>query len=111
MSSELQNYNNNRNLSKWAMQVEKCRNSGMTVKDWCKKNNLSLSTYYIHQKKVYMAIKEQESSADFYEVGTQMPIARNEPVASLQYNDYRAEIYSGADEETIVSILKAVKRC
>ena len=59
MSSGLQTYNKNQKLEEWALQVEECRNSGKTVKAWCKEQNLSMSTYYLRQKKVYAALKEQ----------------------------------------------------
>ena len=100
MSSGLQKYNKNRKLDEWVLQVEECRNSGKTVKDWCREQNLSVSTYYLRQKKVYEALKQTNT---FYEVSM--------PVATLQYGEYRTEIYRGTDEETIVCILRAIKRC
>ena len=109
MSSGLQKYNKNQKLEEWALQVEECRNSGKTVKDWCREQNLSISTYYLRQKKVYEALKEQANT--FYEVSMTELVVENYPVAALQYGEYRTEIYKGTDEETIVCILRAIKRC
>lgn len=109
MSSGLQKYNKNQKLEEWALQIEECRNSGKTVKDWCKEQNLSMSTYYLRQKKVYEVLKEQTNT--FYEVSMPEPVVENHLVAALQYGEYRTEIYKGTDEETILCILRAIKRC
>ena len=108
MSSGLQKYNKNRKLDEWVLQVEECRNSGKTVKDWCREQNLSVSTDYLRQEKVYEALKQTNT---FYEVSMPEPDVDNHPVATLQYGEYRTEIYRGTDEETIVCILRAIKRC
>ena len=112
MASELQKYNSKSKLPEWAMQVEECRNSGMTVKSWCSGHNLSVSTYYARQKKVYAAVKSAENPNEFYEIETETPTVQHIPVvAVLKFGEYQTEIYRGADEETIACILKAVKRC
>ena len=76
MSSELQTYNKIQKLEEWVRQVEECRNSGKTVKDWCKEQNLSMSTYYLRQKRVYEALKEQTNT--FYEVSMPEPTEETE---------------------------------
>ena len=109
MSSELQTYNKNQKLEEWARQVEECRNSGKTVKAWCREQNLSMSTYYLRQKKVYEAVNDQANT--FYEVNVPIQSVEKTPAATIEYGDYRTEIYKGTDEETIMCILRAIKKC
>ena len=36
--------------------IPECRNSGMTVSDWCEKNNLSVNAYYYWLRKIRKSI-------------------------------------------------------
>lgn len=44
-------------ICEWKSQVEECKASGLTVKEWCEENGINLKTYYYRQKKV----RENES--------------------------------------------------
>ena len=52
MEQNLQEFNANQKLLEWSERIASCRNSGMSVKDWCKANGIPLSTYYNQQRKV-----------------------------------------------------------
>jgi len=39
-------------LQSWAAQVDACRQSGQTVRRWCKENGITTKAYYYHQKRV-----------------------------------------------------------
>lgn len=34
----------------WKQRIVKCRNSGVPVKEWCRKQGISYSTYYRHER-------------------------------------------------------------
>ena len=59
MSKGLQTLNNQNKLTEWACQVVDCRNSGLTVKTWCKENGICKQTYYKWQKRLYEMAREQ----------------------------------------------------
>ena len=46
MARELQTLNEQNKLALWAKQVNACRSSGRTVKDWCKESGISEQTYF-----------------------------------------------------------------
>jgi len=39
-------------LRGWAMQIDACNRSGLTVKQWCEENGVAIKTYYYHVKRV-----------------------------------------------------------
>ena len=45
MEKNLQAYNHNRKLVEWAQRVQSCRESGLSVRQWCDENGLSAKTY------------------------------------------------------------------
>ena len=59
MGSELQTMNGQNKLALWAERVSACRSSDLSVRDWCKENDISEPTYYRWQKKLYGIAKAQ----------------------------------------------------
>ena len=57
MNSGLQVYNEQAKLAQWAQVVSQCRDSGVSVRQWCQENGVNVSSYYKWQRKVYAALK------------------------------------------------------
>lgn len=111
MEQSLQKFNANQNLLKWSERIASCRNSGMSVREWCKVNGIPPSTYYNQQRKVFEASKsaaESERKPKFTEI--RLP-QRGTPSATIRIGDLEADIYPGADEETIRTICLVLKSC
>ena len=62
MSRELQQLNEQNKLAMWAGRISECRNSGLTVKRWCKENGVGEQTYYKWQKRVFSLSKAQHET-------------------------------------------------
>ena len=60
MSTELQQLNVQTKVAMWAERISACRNSGLNVKSWCKKNGVCEQTYYKWQKKIFAMAKAQQ---------------------------------------------------
>lgn len=56
-------------LQGWAAQIKECKQSGQTVKQWCKENGISLKTYYNHLKRVREEMLETIESKKALPVG------------------------------------------
>lgn len=110
MEQNLQEFNSKQNLLEWSERIASCRNSGMSVKDWCKANGIPLSTYYNQQRKVFEAAKStaSEQKPKFTEI--RLP-QRGTPAATIRIGNAEADIYPGADEETIRIICLVLKSC
>lgn len=62
-------------LQEWAKRVKECRSSGLSVKEWCKENNVAMSTFYTWQKKVFNAVSNQvqQTPVNFSPVFAEIP--------------------------------------
>jgi hypothetical protein len=45
----------------WKQRIVECRNSGVTVKEWCREQGISYSTYYRHEQAL---LKGAQDSSD-----------------------------------------------
>ena len=57
-TASLQRANQQHRLVEWSRRVEACRNSGLSVGQWCQENGIAVSTYFSWQRKVFQALKE-----------------------------------------------------
>lgn len=107
----LQRVNRQQRLAEWGRRVEACRNSGLTVVQWCQENGIAVSTYFSWQRKVFQALKEGQKIT-FAEV----PVMEASPfprhvVASLEISGVQIQVYEGADKNTLQALLQAAKSC
>ena len=110
MSSELQTFNGQNKLTQWAVRISECRNSGRSVKTWCKENGICEQTYYRWQKRVFeMAKAEQE--VQFAEVTRAQPVHSGDVAVTIRLAGMEADIHSGADATTVETVLRILKSC
>ena len=104
----LQTLNHQKKEELWAKRIQECRESGLGVKDWCAAQGLSYHTYYKWQQKLFRKyISGSETS--FYEVNVSK--SGSATAVSVHIGAYRADIYNCADEQTIQSVVRALKIC
>ena len=68
MGSELQTMNGQNKLALWAERVSACRSSDLSVREWCKENDICEQTYYRWQRKLYGIVKAQQEQSRFAEI-------------------------------------------
>ena len=107
----LQRANQQHRLAEWSRRVEACRSSGLPVGQWCQENGIAVSTYFSWQRKVFQALKEVQE-VTFAEA----PIMERSQlsghiVAAMEVSGVRIQVYEGADEATLQTILQAAKSC
>ncbi|MCR5088311.1 MAG: transposase [Oscillospiraceae bacterium] len=107
MDQALQAMNCQNNLAVWAERVRACRTSGLSVKSWCEENGIVPNTYFRWQKKVFNAMQPDEEQ--FFEI----PVAQRggESLVSVEVNGMTAKICGGANMETILATLRAMRSC
>lgn len=107
----LQRANQHQRLVEWSRRVEACRNSGLSVGQWCQENGIAVSTYFSWQRKVFQALQEVQE-VTFAEVPV---MERPQPcahiIAAMEVSDVRIQVYAGADKATLQAILQAAKSC
>ena len=111
MGTELQRLNEQNKLALWATRISECRNSGLTVKCWCKENGIGEQTYYKWQKKVF-AIAKSQQEMQFAEVTPVITANDTHQIAvSLRVGEITADILNGADPATVEMVLRILKSC
>ena len=110
-AASLQRANQQQRMAEWSRRVEACRNSGLSVGQWCRENGIAVSTYFSWQKKVFQALKEVRE-VTFAEV----PIMEHSQlsghiVAAMEVSGVRIKVYEGGDGATLHAILQAAKSC
>ena len=98
-------------MALWADRISACRNSGLSVKAWCKENAVCEQTYYKWQKKIFNMAKAQHES-QFAEITPVMCGSRNSQIAlSIHAGGITADIHTGADPTTVEAVLRILKLC
>lgn len=90
--------------------MAQCRDSGLSVRQWCQEHGVNISSYYKWQRKVY-AIAQAQQESRFVEVTPAQP-ARSVGVAvTIRIAGAEAEIHNGADAATVETVLRILKSC
>ena len=110
MNSGLQVYNEQNKLAQWAQVVAQCRDSGLSVRQWCQEHGVNVSSYYKWQRKVYAAAKAQQESR-FVEVTPTQPLAVSSVAVTIRIAGAEADIHNGADVATVETVLRILKSC
>lgn len=109
MSKGLRVVKENSNLAEWSQQVEDCRSSGLSVRSWCERNGIAVSTFHYRQQKVWNALQQRNQ---FVEVPLQTnEYCRENIAATVHIGEARADIHNGADEATLTALIRALKSC
>ena len=105
MSKGIQIIKENNNLAEWSRQVEECRNSGLSVRSWCERHQIAVSTFHYRQQKVWKAL---QNSSQFVEVPLSFDESHNNNIAaSVKIGSICAEVHNGADEATLAALFRA----
>ena len=110
MSSGLQVYNEQKKLGQWVQIVSQCRDSGLSVRQWCQEHGVNVSSYYKWQRKVYAAAQAQQE-VQFAEVTPIQPDHYGNVAVTVRIARAEADIHSGADAATVETVLRILKSC
>lgn len=113
MEQRLQAISKQERLECWITRIMACRNSGMTVRTWCLENGVSEKSYFYWQRQLYRALSEKrhQEIPQFTE-NTPVHETKNSSIATtIRMSEIEADIYSGANVETIKVVLEVLKSC
>ena len=110
MGSELQTMNGQNKLALWAERVSACRSSDLSVRDWCRENDICEQTYYLWQRKLYGIAKAQQEQPRFAEI-TPARVSSGKAAVTVRVTGAEIDIQNGADEETVGMVLRLLKSC
>lgn len=108
MDNSLQIVNTNREMQEWADKIRACRSSSLSVRAWCRENNVPISSFYYWQKKIFNRVSGRETS--FVEI----PVSEKSSygaIARLTVNGITVELLSGISATEIAEIIAGLKQC
>ena len=110
MNSGLQAYNEQNKLAQWVQIVSQCRDSGLSIRQWCQEHGVNISSYYKWQRKVY-AMAQAQQEIQFAEVTPKQTVRSAGIAVTVRISDAEADIHNGADEATVETVLRVLKSC
>lgn len=113
MENSLQEFNSAKALEEWAFKIKACRNSGLTVREWCANQGIKPQKFYYWQKKLFTELSPQQTT-EFAELP--MPVATKlscskEAIAKISINGFSVEVLNTANRDQLVTLLTALKQC
>ena len=100
MDNSLKVLNRNQLLQVWSERVKDCRSSGLPVRNWCKANNVKVSTYYSWQKRLFN-IATGEATAELCPVED----SKDVPATKLQFAEIKTENISPESKEVLAATI------
>lgn len=98
--------------AEWNAMVEACQSSGLTVRNWCQENFISYKTYYYRLRKLRTLFLEEQNSETTSAIAP-LPVVPQQPTVSsnitIHIDGMSIDIPDGTSEDTIASLLRAVK--
>ena len=106
-------------LQKWREQIQICRSSGQAVKQWCRENNVSWSTYYRWERELFGPLHKERvalpaEKPEFVELQPKqmhkLQQFRDRPplVTTVCTGRMTVEFYMGADPSVMNALIQAI---
>ena len=104
-------------LQGWSARIQDCRSSGLSVRAWCRQEEINAATYYRWEREL-LALAETEpcssvSAVRFAELPAPKQGSRNvaERCATLRIGSASLDIYSGCDSEQLKMLVELLCLC
>lgn len=103
---------------RWRMLIQTCQQSGQTVVNWCKENNINIKTYYYWLRKLRkqeLCTKElpvpipDEKPVAFKKLEVHTPVPNMQAAVIIRFNSATVEISEGTSQQTIQAVLLALQ--
>lgn len=114
MEQSLQVMSKQERLENWTARIAACRDSGMTVREWCRENGISEKTYYYWQRRLFDTLSQQRKAIQpaFAEITpSKMDHLDSGIAVTVRISGAEADIHTGADAATVETVLRILKSC
>ena len=104
----------------WQERIMECRNSGEPVQRWCAERQICTTTYYRWEREIFGRLgrkgRESQSLAVPVPEFAAVPAIRarsgaGQAIMTVRTGTAEVDIYAGAGEEEIETVLRALKLC
>ena len=104
-------------LQEWAARIQDCRSSGLSVRAWCRQEEINAATYYRWERELLTAADQAPCSAvpavTFAELPAPKRGSRNaaERSATLHIGNASLDIYPGCNAEQLRLLVELLRLC
>lgn len=103
-------------LKEWALAIQECRSSGVSVKQWCRERGITTTTYYRWEREALSAATPRLPAATpevFVEIPNSSRQCRNaaECSATLRIGENSIELYQEIGPELLLAMIKGLRSC
>ena len=104
-------------IEQWKKYITECQVSGMSVRSWCKQNNLCEQTYYKYLRRfrqelcdsLPVAVEQPENPVQFSKLTVQNPAPHTQAAIIIHLPNATIEVQNGVDQQTLEAVLLALK--
>ena len=104
-------------MGQWKQRIAECQSSGMSVKSWCKQNQLCEQTYYKYLNRIRqemcdalpVPVPKSERPVTFKKLEVQSPVPSTQAAVIIHLPSASLEIRNGATQQTVEAVLLALK--
>ena len=104
-------------LQEWSARIQDCRSSGLSVRAWCRQEEINAATYYRWERELLTAADQAPCSAvpavTFAELPAPKRVSCNvaERSATLHIGNASLDIYPGCDTEQLRLLVELLCLC
>lgn len=103
-------------LQEWAARIQDCRSSGLSVRAWCRQEEINATTYYRWERELLAPAETEPCSSVPAVRFAELPpkqASRNvtERSATLRIGDASLDVYPGCDAEQLKMLVELLRLC
>ena len=104
-------------LQEWSARIQDCRSSGLSVRAWCRQEEINATAYYRWERELLASAETEPCSsvptARFAELPVPEWMSRNvaEHCATLHIGNASLDIYPGCDTEQLKMLVELLRLC
>ena len=104
-------------LQEWAARIQDCRSSGLSVRAWCRQEEINTATYYRWERELLTGVRRNgappSTAVTFAELSAPKRGSCNvvERSATLHIGNASLDIYPGCDTEQLKMLVELLHLC
>ena len=104
-------------LQEWSARIQDCRSSGLSVRAWCRQEEINAATYYRWERELLTGVRKNgapsSTAVTFAELPVPKQVSRNvaERSATLHIGNASLDIYPGCDTEQLKMLVELLRLC
>ena len=104
-------------LQEWAARIQDCRSSGLSVRAWCRQEEVNAATYYRWERELLTGVRRNgappSTAVTFAELPVPKQVSRNvaERFVTLHIGNASLDIYPGCDTEQLKMLVEFLRLC